>query len=42
MVSEFSTKGGLNEQVFAEFKENGGTKALTLALDSVLKRIEQK
>ena len=41
MASEFSTKGGLNEQVFAEFKENGGTKALTLALDSVLKRIEQ-
>ncbi|WP_457298324.1 pyrroline-5-carboxylate reductase [Phyllobacterium sp. P5_D12] len=42
MASKFSTKGGLNEQVFAEFKENGGTKALTLALDSVLKRIEQK
>ncbi len=41
MASEFSTNGGLNEQVFAEFKENGGTKALTLALDSVLKRIEQ-
>ncbi len=40
MASEFSTKGGLNEQVFREFIENGGTKALTLALDSVLKRIE--
>lgn len=41
MASEFSTKGGLNEQVFAEFTANGGTKALTLALTSVLKRIEQ-
>ncbi|ATU91906.1 pyrroline-5-carboxylate reductase [Phyllobacterium zundukense] len=41
MASEFSTKGGLNEQVFTEFTGNGGTKALTLALDSVLKRIEQ-
>ncbi|CAN7536620.1 pyrroline-5-carboxylate reductase [Phyllobacterium sp. LjRoot231] len=42
MASDFSTKGGLNEQVFAEFKENGGTRALTLALESVLKRIEQR
>ncbi len=41
MASGFSTKGGLNEQVFKEFTENGGTKALTLALESVLKRIEQ-
>ncbi len=41
MASEFSTKGGLNEQVFTEFTENGGTKALTLALESVLKRIEK-
>jgi pyrroline-5-carboxylate reductase len=41
MASEFSTKGGLNEQVFTEFTGNGGTKALTLALDSVLKRIEK-
>lgn len=40
MGSEFSTKGGLNEQVFTEFTENGGTKALTLALQSVLKRIQ--
>lgn len=42
MASDFSTKGGLNEQVFTEFTENGGTKALTLALESVLKRIEQR
>ncbi|MBA8902998.1 pyrroline-5-carboxylate reductase [Phyllobacterium sp. P30BS-XVII] len=41
MASEFSTKGGLNEQVFTEFTGNGGTKALTLALESVLRRIEQ-
>lgn len=41
MASEFSTKGGLNEQVYTEFTGNGGTRALTLALDSVLKRIEQ-
>jgi pyrroline-5-carboxylate reductase len=41
MASEFSTKGGLNEQVLAEFTRNGGPEALTLALGSVLKRIEQ-
>ncbi|UXN64145.1 pyrroline-5-carboxylate reductase [Phyllobacterium sp. A18/5-2] len=33
MASEFSTKGGLNEQVLTEFTGNGGTKALTLALE---------
>ncbi|MEL4072799.1 pyrroline-5-carboxylate reductase [Ochrobactrum sp. GPK 3] len=36
---EFSTEGGLNEQIFKEFDENGGTSALTVALDNVLTRI---
>lgn len=36
---EFATKGGLNEQVFQDFDSNGGTDALRLALDRVLKRI---
>ncbi|MEK1853453.1 MAG: pyrroline-5-carboxylate reductase [Phyllobacterium sp.] len=39
---DFSTKGGLNEQVFTEFEAKGGTKALTQALESVLERIQQK
>jgi pyrroline-5-carboxylate reductase len=39
MRSEFSTKGGLNEQVFTTFAADGGTKALTDALDSVFNRI---
>jgi pyrroline-5-carboxylate reductase len=37
---EFSTKGGLNEQVFEDFERNGGTTALTAALDRVLVRIK--
>jgi pyrroline-5-carboxylate reductase len=37
--TEFSTKGGLNEQVFNTFLADGGTKALTGALDSVFNRI---
>ncbi|MGH6858854.1 MAG: pyrroline-5-carboxylate reductase [Phyllobacterium sp.] len=41
MARAFSTKGGLNEQVLAQFTEHGGTQALTLALQSVLKRIER-
>lgn len=36
---EFSTKGGLNEQMFAVFRDGGGLKALTQALDSVLNRV---
>jgi pyrroline-5-carboxylate reductase len=36
---EFATKGGLNEQVFADFERDGGLKALTAALDGVLTRI---
>ncbi|WP_411036997.1 pyrroline-5-carboxylate reductase [Shinella sp. BYT-45] len=36
---EFATKGGLNEQVFKDFEENGGSRALTDALDRVLERI---
>ena len=36
---EYSTKGGLNEQMFAEFHDGGGLAALTRALDIVLNRI---
>ena len=36
---EYSTKGGLNEQIFAQFREGGGLDALTRGLDSVLDRI---
>lgn len=36
---EFATKGGLNEQVFRDFEEHGGSDALTHALDRVLQRI---
>lgn len=39
---EFSTKGGLNEQMFAKFRENGGTSALTTALESVLDRVRKR
>ncbi|MDL2403642.1 pyrroline-5-carboxylate reductase [Rhizobium mayense] len=39
MRAEFSTKGGLNEQVFTEFVANGGTDALAAALRSVFLRI---
>jgi pyrroline-5-carboxylate reductase len=34
-----STRGGLNEQVFARFSEAGGDAALSKALSSVLDRI---
>ncbi len=37
---EYSTKGGLNEQVFRSFSDAGGTAALTQALDGVLARIK--
>ncbi|MET0746828.1 MAG: pyrroline-5-carboxylate reductase [Rhizobium sp.] len=40
--AEFSTKGGLNEQVFTDFVANGGAAALTQALDGVLARIRGK
>jgi pyrroline-5-carboxylate reductase len=38
---EFSTRGGLNEQLFEDFDREGGTKALTDALDRVLDRIKR-
>lgn len=37
---EYSTRGGLNEQVFRVFGEAGGVKALRLALDQVLERVK--
>lgn len=37
---EFSTKGGLNEQVLTDFDTRGGTEAIRKALDRVLQRIE--
>ncbi len=37
--SEFSTKGGLNEQVFVDFAAKGGAVALTTALEGVLARV---
>ena len=36
---EYATRGGLNEQVFRDFEEQGGASALTYALDRVHKRI---
>lgn len=39
MRSEFSTKGGLNEQVYTTFAADGGVKALSDALDGVFHRI---
>jgi pyrroline-5-carboxylate reductase len=38
---EFSTKGGLNEQVFRDFEENGGSSAFLKALDGVLERVRK-
>lgn len=38
---EFSTRGGLNEQVFSDFDKNGGSRALTDALSRVLERIRK-
>mgnify|MGYP001222945004 CR=1 FL=1 len=37
--AEYSTRGGLNEQIFREFVGGGGTSALTSALDGVLARV---
>ena len=36
---EYSTRGGLNEQVFKVFSQQGGTEALTAGLDQVLERV---
>jgi pyrroline-5-carboxylate reductase len=36
---EYSTKGGLNEQIFRVFVEKNGAAALTAALDQVLQRV---
>lgn len=36
---EFSTKGGLNEQMFAVFRDGGGLKAMTQAMDSIFNRV---
>lgn len=38
---EFSTKGGLNEQLFDVFSNNGGLTALDTGLDAVLDRIKK-
>jgi pyrroline-5-carboxylate reductase len=40
LSDEFATKGGLNEQVLADFDRLGGRNALTTALKRVLDRIE--
>ncbi|WP_112436920.1 pyrroline-5-carboxylate reductase [Rhizobium sp.] len=40
LKEEFSTKGGLNEQVFEDFDHKGGSSALIAALDRVLARIK--
>ncbi len=37
---EFSTAGGLNEQVFNDFDRDGGSAALMNALDNVLRRVK--
>ena len=39
---DYSTKGGLNEQVFNDFRADGGLSALTQALDNVLARIRAR
>jgi len=39
---EYSTKGGVNEQVFNDFVQGGGALALTRALSSVLERYEKR
>jgi pyrroline-5-carboxylate reductase len=40
MSREFATKGGLNEQVFRSFEDDGGSGALMTALDRVFARIQ--
>lgn len=39
---EYSTRGGLNEQIYRDFLQAGGADALNSALDGVLKRIENR
>lgn len=39
LVGEHSTKGGLNEQVLADFKDSGGIDALQKAFDGVFARL---
>ncbi|XEN35123.1 pyrroline-5-carboxylate reductase (plasmid) [Ensifer sp. WSM1721] len=39
LSQEYATKGGLNEQVWTDFDQNGGTRVLVEALDRVLSRI---
>ncbi|MDQ0318293.1 pyrroline-5-carboxylate reductase [Pararhizobium capsulatum DSM 1112] len=39
---EYSTKGGLNEQMHAQFQQAGGAAALTAALESVLGRVRHR
>ncbi|RVP14524.1 pyrroline-5-carboxylate reductase, partial [Sinorhizobium meliloti] len=39
LAREFSTKGGLNEQVLTDFDRGGGHRALTDALERVLLRV---
>ncbi len=42
MSREFATKSGLNEQMFRDFDERGGTQALTRALGRVFERIHNR
>lgn len=37
---EYSTRGGLNEQMFRVFSDQGGTPALRTALEEVMKRVQ--
>lgn len=39
---EYSTKGGLNEHMFAEYRDSGGLDALSHGLDAVLARIQTR
>lgn len=40
LCHEYSAKGRLNEQLFAEFREGGGLDALVRALDVILARVQ--
>jgi pyrroline-5-carboxylate reductase len=40
LAEEYATKGGLNEQVWLDFDQRGGTSALVAALDRVHRRIK--
>lgn len=41
LQKDFSTKSGLNEQVYRDFDEQGGNRALISALNNVLARIQR-